>query len=260
MEKNEIKQESKLVQLLLLMGENYIQCGAEIWRVEDMINRIGYAYGAQEVNAFVITSSIVLTICYADGHIETQTKRIKRLSNTDLNKLEQLNGLSRKICQKKIPLEQFEKELLSILTVKENRKELLLGNILASGAFAMFFGGNIIDVLLAALVGIAIYYLQIYVEPICMNSIVFKFIASLLTGAIISVLSALVVNSHRDVIMIGNIMLLIPGVMFTNSLRDALLGDTLSGTLRFIEAALLASAVVAGFITALFLVGRFINV
>ena len=37
-------------------------------------------------------------------------------------------------------------------------------------------------------------------------------------------------------ISIGNIMLLIPGVALTNSLRDMFSGNTISGLMRFIEA------------------------
>ena len=42
--------------------------------------------------------------------------------------------------------------------------------------------------------------------------------------------------------MIGDIMLLIPGLMSTNAIRDVLIGDTLSGIIRLIAALLLAAA------------------
>ena len=45
-----------------------------------------------------------------------------------------------------------------------------------------------------------------------------------------------------DKIMIGDIMLLIPGLMSTNAIRDVLIGDTLSGIIRLIAALLLAAA------------------
>lgn len=41
--------------------------------------------------------------------------------------------------------------------------------------------------------------------------------------------------------MIGDIMLLVPGLMATNAIRDILIGDTISGFMRFIEAVLLAA-------------------
>lgn len=252
---NEVsKRENKLVELLLLMAENYIKTGAEVWRVEDVLVRLALAYDVKEVNVFVITSCIFLTLTYDDGQIMSQIKRVKR-GSMDLRKMDQLNSLSRIVCKEKLSLADFEERLLQIIDQKENRKELLIGCMLTAGAFGLFFGGTLIDIIISSLVGIIVCLLQIYIEPICMNSVVYKYVGSFITGIIICVLSKIVVIAHRDIIMIADIMILIPGVMFTNSLRDVLLGDTLSGMLRFVEATLLASAVVLGFITAMFLFG-----
>ena len=49
-----------------------------------------------------------------------------------------------------------------------------------------------------------------------------------------------------DLISIGNIMLLIPGIAFTNSLRDMFSGDTITGLIRCMEALLLALVVGLG--------------
>ena len=42
-------------------------------------------------------------------------------------------------------------------------------------------------------------------------------------------------------------MLLIPGVAFTNSLRDMFSGDTITGLVRFLESVLLAIIIALGF-------------
>ena len=60
-------------------------------------------------------------------------------------------------------------------------------------------------------------------------------------------------GSHADLISIGNIMLLIPGIAFTNSVRDMFSGDTITGLLRFIESLLLAVTIALGFTFANFL-------
>ena len=64
-------------------------------------------------------------------------------------------------------------------------------------------------------------------------------------------------NLDMDMIMIGDIMLLIPGLMSTNAIRDVLIGDTLSGIIRLIAALLLAAALALGFMGAIILFGRF---
>ena len=50
-----------------------------------------------------------------------------------------------------------------------------------------------------------------------------------------------------DKIMIGDIMLVIPGLQLTNSLRDMINGDMISGLLNMSEALLKAVAVAVGF-------------
>ena len=53
----------------------------------------------------------------------------------------------------------------------------------------------------------------------------------------------------------GVIMLLIPGVPLTNSVRDMLVGHTISGLLRLAESLLLAGSLAMGFGSAIYLFG-----
>ena len=55
--------------------------------------------------------------------------------------------------------------------------------------------------------------------------------------------------------MIGNIMLLIPGMALTNSIRDLLCGDIVAGLLRLVESLLIALAIAAGYSIPLILLG-----
>ena len=50
------------------------------------------------------------------------------------------------------------------------------------------------------------------------------------------------------------IMLLIPGIPATNSIRDMLMGDTISGLMRLIESILWAGALACGFMAAIWMV------
>ena len=51
----------------------------------------------------------------------------------------------------------------------------------------------------------------------------------------------------RDRIMIGGVMLLIPGIAMTNAIRDMLIGDIASGLLRLMNSVLVAVAIACGF-------------
>ena len=47
--------------------------------------------------------------------------------------------------------------------------------------------------------------------------------------------------------MIGDIMLLIPGIAFTNSIKDVFVGDTISGIMRLAESLMWTGALACGF-------------
>lgn len=247
---------ARMLHILLDIGDAMVSNGAEIFRVEDTLDRMGRASGAVEMNVFVITSSIVITMVLPDGSVVTQTRRIKTDAGSDFVKVDALNQLSRDFCAAPFSEAELERRLREIdgLTCRESVQ--LLGSILAAASFSVFFGGSNLDGLVAGLVGIFIYGLQKYLRPLCMNRLAFQFAASFLTGLVICVCCRLVPVLHVDEIMIGDIMLLIPGLMMTNAIRDMLIGDTISGTMRFVEALLLAGMLALGFIGAIFLMGR----
>ena len=100
---------SRFLCILIKMGEALQNSGAEVFRVEDTLNRIAAAYGAQEVNVFVITSSIVVTLTMPQLPPQTQTRRLRHASGNDLLMLEELNALSRRICAAPPSVEEFQR-------------------------------------------------------------------------------------------------------------------------------------------------------
>lgn len=80
-------------------------------------------------------------------------------------------------------------------------------------------------------------------------------LCSLISGMACILVCYLGIGQHVEMIMIGNIMLLIPGVLMTNSFRDFISGDMISGLLHFSEAMITAVCVAAGFILSKILLG-----
>ena len=50
-----------------------------------------------------------------------------------------------------------------------------------------------------------------------------------------------------DMILIGDIMLMSPGLAMTNAVRNMLVGDTISGVVRLAESLIWAGALAGGF-------------
>lgn len=246
---------SRFLCVLVKMGEALQNSGAEVFRVEDTLNRIAAAYGAEEVNVFVITSSIVVTLTMPDLPPQTQTRRLRHASGNDLLALEELNALSRRICAAPPSVDIFQTQLDAILAQRPNDRLRLAGSILAASSFAIFFGGNLWDGLLAGGIAVLVCWMERHLTPFCMNGVEFQFIASFLSGISTLLMCRFGTQFHADKVLIGIIMLLIPGIILTNSIRDILLGDIISGSLRLIEAILMAAVLALGIMASIWLMG-----
>lgn len=249
------KSREALLKLFLDLGEELLVSGGEIERVEDSLSRLGNSFGAAKTDVFAITSSIVLTLSYDDGTAVTGTRRIKKGSDLNFSRLHALNALLRRCCQKSLSPEELEESFLAITREKPGRLSLYLGSAMAAGSFALFFGGTVWDGILAALVGLFICFLQRFFAPKCPNQVFFLFVSSFLCGCGIYLLGRVFSFLHPDYVVMGDIMLLIPGIAITVAVRDMVIGDTISGFTRLFECLLWAGALAGGFMLALILFG-----
>ena len=231
----------KLVSLALTIGERLLCSGAEVSRVEDSISRICKAYGAEHVDVFTITSSIVLTVCI-DNKIITQTRRIKR-HKTDFELFDKLNNLSREICDNK-PDAAYISEQLKILE-KNNKNNFIkyVAWFIVAGSFTMFFGGTLNDALFSSIIAIIARFIFAIIESVNLNRVFTNIVLSFTVSSLAYNIALTGLNCNSDKIIIGNIMLLIPGIALTNAIRDLIVGDTMTGLLNISEALLTAIAI-----------------
>lgn len=237
----------KYLYCAMSIGEQLLISGAEVGRVEDTIKRICMAYGAVRVDVFSITSSIVTTMYGTEFTSCTQTRRVTGMEN-NLHKLDELNQLSREICSEKPDVAEIEKRLKKI---KEGPRysywELVFIYALVSGSFSVFFGGNWGDMAASSVIGILLKFLETFIKKSSVNGLISALLCSTAGGFLANFAVYFGIGSHADLISIGNIMLFIPGIAFTNSLRDMFAGDTITGIIRFLESILLAIIIALGF-------------
>ena len=249
MEKREIYKDNFAEYLLCLsldVGEGMLRCGAEISRVEDTIERICKAYGAVHVEVFSIISFINAAIRMPDGSYSSQMRRIRSIS-TDLTLLERYNALSRRMCAERPSLSDFDGQIREIKSAKKFGFSLIcLACGVASGGFAMFFGGRWNDVLIAFLIGMLIGVVDMRM-PSRVNAMAKTVISSAITAAVAILCARLGLASSADYVIMGAIMLLVPGVCFGTAMRDLLYGDLLAGTLKTLQAILTALMIAFGY-------------
>lgn len=245
----------KLLDTITDLGRQMLMCGAEINRVEDTLTRLCTAYKLECVDVFSITSLIIVSVKDHDGTSHSKSKRISSYI-INLYRLEELNALSREACSKLPPADELSRDLNHIILNSHFNKPLrLLGFILTSAGFTVFFGGTPMDALFSALISVIIFLIERFFTVLSINSTLYNFASSFAAGAL-AVLSLRVGFSvNVDKIMIGDIMLLIPGLMLTNAIRDMVSGDTMAGFLRMCEAILTAVAIALGYVCSMIVTG-----
>ena len=235
-----------LLDLATDIGYELAMCGAETFRVEESIERILLTYGIQS-EVFAIPNCLTVSIETPEGKPMTRMRRIGFHGN-DLDGVERLSGLSRAICNRKLtPAEA--KEWLAM--IKQNRRSYslpveLLGNFLGAFGFAMVFGGSIVDGLCSGVCGLLVGVINRFMDRWKANQF-FRTIAAAFPMALLAYAMQAVGLSHNaDMVTIGALMILVPGLLFTNAMRDIIFGDTNSGTNRIVQVFLIAVAIALG--------------
>ena len=238
---------------ILDIGEEMLISGAEVGRVEEALKRMGMALGAHRVDAFIITSSMVVTLHTEEGSFITQTRRVDTIG-TDIERLHRLNDLARRIARGTLSCDEAEAELKKIKQKKRYSLGLeVFSYAFISAAFTLFFGGGAIESVCSFFIGAILAVVVAFTAKIGLNKIFARLISSFAATLLAFVFLHLGAVSSPDNIIIGNIMTLIPGVGLTIALRDLFVGDSITGLLRTIEAVLFALAIAGGYFLSAFI-------
>ena len=235
-----------LLDIAMKIGYRLAMSGAETFRVEESVSRIMDAYAIHS-ESFAIPNLLIINIETPDGQTLTRMRRIGYHGN-DLDCVERYSNLSRKICaEKPEPQTALEWIHLADQSKKVYRMPLYLaGNFLGACGFALLFGGNFLDCLCAGICGIIVGMVLHLLNGLKVNNF-FSTVAS----AFVLTFAAYLMNcaglaQNTDSVIIGTLMILVPGLLFTNAMRDIIFGDTNSGVNRIVQVLLIAVAIALG--------------
>ncbi|RRK10745.1 threonine/serine exporter [Lactiplantibacillus garii] len=236
-----------MLQTTLLAGAILLENGAEIERVEDTMHRIASNAGYPDAQIFVLLTGITVSLP------ETATSQVRAIHRRgmDLEKVDQVNTLSRRFAHHEISLDQFADHLAQV-----NRAVptfpfswLAIAAAVVSVTLMIAFTGHatmadLLTCTLAGTLGFATYY---WISKLGSIRFLSEFGGALVIGLITLISYELTRgNCHPDAIIIGAVMPLVPGVAITNAVRDTMTGNLLSGPARAVEAVLSACAIGVG--------------
>lgn len=238
--------DKRLAEAAMLAGEIMLVSGAEIARIEETIHYI-LSVADREAQTMVFSTGIFVTLQGAGEEPITLVRRVTARS-TNLNRICQVNEVSRRFCAGQMDLQEALGRLKEIKgTNQYSLASKGVSYILVALAFGVVMGGGPWECLAAAVVGgvlglVVCTSSRLGLPDFCVNAL-----GAFSCGMTALLLSRFVLPQiSRDVVIISSIMPLVPGVIFTTAVRDTLNGDYSSGAARMLEAVVVALAVAAG--------------
>ena len=218
----------RVAQLARRAAQQMLKNGGEIYRVEEVVRHIGGAFG-YETEVIAFTTGITMTM--RDVKSGQSCSRIGRVSTrgVDLTRLARVNELSRALCEGRLDLAGAERELDEIERIRDVPMGMSI--VLAAGSAAGLCGALV-------KLACALLPMQSSGPMICILS---GFLSAFLGRGAAFLLGA----ADMDRIIVSTLMPFLPGLSFTNAIRDGMNGDLISGGAR-VGDALTQAVIMAG--------------
>ena len=235
------------------LGYSLAMSGAETYRIEESVSMMLNAYGL-EGEVFAIPNCLTVSIITSTGNPMTRMRRIGTHGN-NLDAVEQFNSLSRRLCSQTPDPETAARWLEETRAALRSYPKMItaLGYFMGSFGFAIMFRGTLLDALWSGLLGLLVFFIDEFMDSIRSTQFFRVITAAFFVAMPAYTIHALGLMHNADAAIIGTLMLLVPGLLFTNAMRDIMYGDTNSGLNRLVLVLLIAVAIALGTAAALWI-------
>jgi len=241
--------QKRILLLAVRAGELLMKNGAETYRVEDTVERICKACKVPYVEVFATQTGIFVTIDSGkeDSDVFTYVRRISGGNSTDLKKVSEINAFSREFTTSDMSIDEGIRHLEKIQEIKPVSMPLqLVGAALISAFFCLLFEGGIIDACCAVFIGAASYAVSLILGKQALNYFMKGFICSALACILSLMVCAPFPGLQYHSMLIGVLMIYVPGGAITLCIRDFLAGHMVSGLAKMAEVFIIAISLATG--------------
>jgi len=215
---------------VLQAGRVLMESGAEIYRIEDTMGHMAKSLGIRDFSTYVVNRGVMISGLNRSGLKESRVLATS-VPSIHLGKLEEVNRLSRELAeQPNQPVSSIFQKLKTIEQKTFYRPlEDIIACVIGAGSFSLALGSSWIDGTAAAIsglfVGIGMQIFSRFIHTSFLQIILSSAIAALLAN----ILYYLGIGQHRSVIILGTLMILIPGAYFVNAIREFTQNNYYSG-------------------------------
>ena len=237
------EQRRRIMDFIMAAGQTLLENGAEVFRVEQTMEIMARSFHLREFHVYVLTNGIFASA----GTAEISEVRNVPTRTTHLGRVAAVNQLSRQIASGEVAtIGEAETRLAQAQRIPFPKDWVQLAAGL-SGAFcfALIFGGTLRAGLAAAVAGFTANAYLLLCERLGIRG-GFKTISTASLITLVCILGCSLLGTEASHAIIGTLMILTPGIAFTMGIRDFVQGDYLSGTIRMIDALLIAASIAIG--------------
>lgn len=238
--------DTELLNLALDAGEIMLRSGAETFRVQDTMLRILSVTGREKIEALALSTMLIVTLPREVKGPLSMARGVKDRS-INFEKICAVNALSRAFVSGQMTLDDATARIREIYNAPSYSRGLItLGYGLTSGGFSLIYSQSLSDGAAAFCIGLVLGLLMGWVGKRQAPYFFGSFLGGFVTGLLACLFHLLLPTSKTDMIVIGSIMPLLPGLTLTKATRDLLEGNFISGNSKMVEALLIACAIAGG--------------
>ena len=248
------KEAKKLLNFSVKIAKSMLSYGAEVYRVEDTVNRIYKSFdNIKAANSLVTYNFVIVSFTYNDNTYTAMRRVI--LGDRDLEKIALLNDISRKMVMGGCTLDYAFKKMREIKAKSRYSSYIVIPALMMSAPFfAIMFGGTFKDSLFAFFIMAIEAMFLILTAKYKLTSFVSNFLGAFIATILVMVLNKFFFIHNPFSIIIVSLMPLVPGVQVTNAVRDFMASDYLSGMIGIQAAIFVSTAIALGVVMGLKLV------
>lgn len=209
------------IDAVLLAGRILMESGAEVFRIETTMNHIAKALDIEQFEAYVVNQGIIASGTNQLGYQESKVMTVNETS-IDLGKLEAVNALSRSLSkQNKVTASYIFHKLRAINDSNPYPlKPILAAYFLGAGGFSLALGSSPSDSFTAAVAGLLAGWFSHLVSPRIHTPFLTTILASSIVSLSVNFLYFLGLGETRSIIILGALMIMVPGGFFVNAIRE----------------------------------------
>ncbi len=243
-----------IIRTAVLAGELLLKSGAEVGRVEDTMMRILQRSNCKNINAICILTGIVATIDDEEHDVITYARSVRSIK-MNISHIVEVNRVSRSLCAEELTFEEAYDQLKAVGGCLYSQKTYALALIVVVFGFALFFDGSLLDSIITAGIGVLLALLTIAAQKWNIHDFFYYVFSGIIISFVALVADRYLPQLHSEIVIIGGVMSVVPGIAITNGVRDILAGNLISGNARMLSALLTATGISLGIAVGMWLYG-----